>query len=69
MTDMLQRMAPHRAPDTLGVDELGVDDPGGDDLGCGCCTRPPTAVADRVAALQARRDALERQLQGLSPTN
>ena len=34
--------------------------------GCGCCIPPPDAVADKLAVLQARREALERRLAGLT---
>ena len=33
--------------------------------GCGCCVPPPDAVDDKLAVLQARRDAVERRLRGL----
>ena len=34
--------------------------------GCGCCIPPPDATADKgLALLQARREAVERRLQGL----
>ena len=36
-----------------------------DYLDCGCCVRPPTAAADLLAALEARRVVLERRLSGL----
>lgn len=35
--------------------------------GCGCCIPPPDTVDTRVAELQARRDAVERRLRGLTP--
>lgn len=54
MTDML--VAPAEAED------------GQDYLSCGCCIAPPVTVTDQVAVLEARRDALERRLQGLPAT-
>lgn len=56
MTDTLQRAL--EAP-------VGESD---DYLDCGCCTRPPTTAADKVAELEARREAVERRLRGMSRT-
>lgn len=36
------------------------------DLGCGCCVRPPAAAADKVAALDERRQRIERKLETLA---
>ncbi|HEX3621971.1 MAG TPA: hypothetical protein VHT97_06630 [Acidimicrobiales bacterium] len=58
MTDTLQ-MAP-------SVPAREIED-ADDDLGCGCCTRPPSAAAEKVAQLAARREAVERRLRSLSP--
>lgn len=57
MTDTLQ----------LARLELAPLDSRADDryLGCGCCIRPPEAVSEKVAALEARKARLERQLERL----
>ena len=46
--------------------EAGTDEAG---PGCGCCVPPPDASAkqEALAALQARRDAVERRLAGIGP--
>jgi hypothetical protein len=54
MTDTLQ-MAP--GPTT-------VED--ADDPGCGCCIRPPSAAAAKIAQLEVQRAALERRLRELA---
>lgn len=64
MTDTLQRI-PAPAADRADAAPAAEDE---DDLGCGCCTRPPSAVADKVAQLEARREMLERRLRGLGQT-
>lgn len=57
MTDTLQL-----APPDLVTLESAADD---QYLGCGCCIRPPEAVSDKVAALEARKARLDHQLERL----
>jgi hypothetical protein len=52
--------------DTLQMAPEAVSEGDADDAGCGCCVRPPSAAAAKIAQLEVQRAALERRLRELA---